>query len=42
MTETQEISLWTGNIRNASMSGKPIDAAVNGNDKMTKVQYRAW
>lgn len=42
MIRTQEISLRAGNVRNASMSDQSIDAAVNGNTKMLKVQYRAW
>lgn len=31
MIGTQEISPRAGNVRNASMSGQSIDAAVNGN-----------
>lgn len=42
MIRTQEISLRAVNVRNASMSDQSIDAAVNGNTKMLKVQYRAW
>lgn len=42
MTGTQEISLRAGSVRNASTSGQSIDAAVNGNTKVLKVQYRAW